>query len=406
MDSAHNSAPFAINSVRLVAFLRDDTYFWRMNDFGVKIMFGQIPACNRLFVLLIWLALSPGAAYAQGSISQNGASYQFLSSSFNTPPNSPDGWRVNAMFGGADQLFASWFWYRAGGDSREWVLPLPSSQQYNGNQAILQWSDVGGRGLFSLVMRVTIESADGAAGLVRYELDASNISGLPLELNLFHYIDIDAGGTSTGDQAKLDNPGLVQIEDASTGAFAFFYGAAANTWQASPFSQIRTLLLNSGLDNLNNSGLPIPAPGVDGTYAMQWGFGSIAPAGQAQTLSILSINQPLQLAPIPALSTWGLILLGLLLTIGGVLRLMAFRLSIGAGRFQLVHGSAVLPFDLRLYSRLLATVLAVLLLIGIIAWLSHAPLYAHDAPAALICAALLAFLVYLFYTERRLSALS
>lgn len=221
------------------------------------------------------LLACPTSAWAIGTVSDGSVSFGYPTD-FNTSPGNT----VNTNLTGAspgDQLYESWWFFRVTGDGQETAFATPDLEDYTlngGTTGQLDWSDPTGLGLFSgqLFFEV-IETASGQ-GVVFQNLIVENTSASVLDIDIFHYTDLDLSGTSRRDDASLvANPDGIEmmISDSRTGATAPFLAYNADAYQVSDYANVLNSLTDTGVTNLDNSGLPFSGRRNDFTTAFQWG---------------------------------------------------------------------------------------------------------------------------------------
>lgn len=231
---------------------------------------------KKIAALFLGALLLSSVAWAQGSITAgdvtftwNGFGVDFDNSNF------------TAAAAGPDHMFENWWYTRVAGDLDEIPMPGPDTQNYAAAVATLGWNDVNSRGLFSAQLVSTVSA--GAGGIVRHDLTITNIqiSGAPLNLEVFAYLDFDLTNTSSEDAATLLNaPDYIRVFDAMTEAE--YQGTGAAEFQVtdtqSGAGSLRSLFFDGLPTNLDGTGLPF-GPG-DWEGAFQWSV-TLNPMGQA-----------------------------------------------------------------------------------------------------------------------------
>jgi len=173
---------------------------------------------------------------------------------------------------GVDNLFSNWWYFRVSGDSAETKFPAPDTGSYVGDTATLNWNDVEARGLFSASLRHQVAQPAAQTGTLSTRLVITNISGASLDIDLFAYMDFDAGASAGNDEASLVvDPEHINIIDngaaAPTNTSNYKAGGAAE-FQVGAWPAIRNLLTDAAVDDFDGSGLPFgPA---DFTAGHQW----------------------------------------------------------------------------------------------------------------------------------------
>lgn len=227
---------------------------------------------------------------------------------------------------GGDDLFESWWYFRAAGDAQEFPFPDPDSATYVGNTVTLSWADVGGRGLFSAELVDVVSDGGGPSGSMLATMTLTDL-GSGTQFDMFYFADIDLGGSFGGDNATISGTDFISLfEGADTGEFR---AGGADAAQALAFPGLDPILSDGVVDNLDGSGFPF-GPG-DFTGAFQWSLSLEGEQGVTLQAAI-AINQaaPAPAPPVftgtlpdapavPTMSTWGLIALSLLLIVAGSL---------------------------------------------------------------------------------------
>ncbi len=237
--------------------------------------------------LILAMTVCPSAAWAIGTVIDGGVTFGFPTD-FATSNNNT----VNANLTGAasgDQLFETWWFFRVSGDTRETAFGNPDAERYDlngGSAGRLDWNDPGGAGLFSSHLGFeVIETAPGQ-GAVFQNMYVTNTSGADLDIDLFHYIDLDLSGSWGDDQASLvANPDGIEMSIFDGTSTAPLIGYGANAFQVTTYSSLRQALTNTSVTNLDNSGLSFGGPsGADFTGAFQW----TVTIGAGDTMSFLT----------------------------------------------------------------------------------------------------------------------
>ena len=224
--------------------------------------------------------------------------------------------------GAGDQLFSLWWYYRVDGDALETPFPAPDTQDYTGNTATLSWADVDGRGFSGELVNV-VADLSGPSGTLTSAWTLTNNAASPLTIDIFWYADADVAGTASGDDAVLGNfPDLIEVTDTDT---LQLLGGGNSAFQVGPWPDIRDLLSDAVLDNLDDSGLPF-GPG-DFSGAMQWTSITIDPGASASLGGNIGVNTPApgfggpppppvpEAQTVPTLGATGMVFLVLLLVL-------------------------------------------------------------------------------------------
>jgi hypothetical protein len=198
---------------------------------------------------------------------------------------------------GPNQIFQNWWYYRVAGDTREYPFgtytrslggQIAGISNYTGNVATYNWTDSNASAATRFTAAYTSTLTHGAqfgSATLAQTFQINNPGATALSITLFNYADLDINGTA-GNNTATGNVNAITGADGSWQAVHSAVGA--NAFQvAIPFG-IRDFLLDSAVNNLNNTGLPF-GPG-DFSDAFQWNL--TIPAGQSTTVSsALAISQ-------------------------------------------------------------------------------------------------------------------
>lgn len=186
-----------------------------------------------------------------------------------------------------DLMFESGWLYRVNGDSSESKFPVPSMTSFDSDNVLITWNDVDARGLFSAELLIEITQPVSQSAVLTSTLKLYNISASDVSLDMFFYNDIDVNGTFGNDVAALiSSPDYIGIMDGLD--FSEFRAGSPNYYQVTPSPILRAELLDSGIDNLDDSGLPMPLD--DFTGAFQWSTQTIPVDGEYHLQTISSFN--------------------------------------------------------------------------------------------------------------------
>ena len=192
-----------------------------------------------------------------GSIADGTDSYAFAGVTGNAGAGVGD-WNVN----GADQLFQSWWYYRADVETDETPFGngLGSSQAFIGDTATLMGEQANG------VMWSIRWIVDGSARTLTSVLSVTNVTTAPITLDLFNYADLDAGGNSAQNSASLDGEDVIAVSSPE-GVTVTYEGSNADAYQVDDFAALRQRFNDGFATDLDNSGLDFDG---DFTGAFQW----------------------------------------------------------------------------------------------------------------------------------------
>jgi hypothetical protein len=222
-----------------------------------------------------------------GTITDGNVDFTIAASGFDTSPSA--NFRVpNAV--AVDHVFEQGWWYRVAGGTQETFFPVPTTESYVANTATLTWTNVNAQN-FDASALATIRNVGVNMAIVQIEMTITNNSGANLNLNLFHFADLDVGGTAGGDSATLinanDHIGITDV--ATTGEYR---GLGATALLVRPFSgatDVAALLSDVSVNNFDNTTLPF-GPG-DFTGGFQW-VRTIPTGGKSLFVVLLAINTP------------------------------------------------------------------------------------------------------------------
>ena len=191
----------------------------------------------------------------------------------------------NAHFtwrGTTDHMFENSWYFRIVGDNDESFFPGPTSSNFSGNTATLDWTDVNGRGFSAQLISTVVDGGGGALAQVTHQLTLTNLNPqVTLQIEVFAYLDLDLTNTSTEDEGQLlSNPDLMEQFDVDTNFE--FGGVGAGAFQVTDtqdgVGSLRTLFTDGLATALNGSGLPFGPADMEGAF--QWSA-AIAPSGSA-----------------------------------------------------------------------------------------------------------------------------
>lgn len=218
------------------------------------------------------------------------ASYVSTAAASTTTTNLGDA-NFRAETSGADQVFDNaWFWRINGVDTREFQFSAVGAVDSSaGNTGTRTYASLAG-GAFSAVINYTLtDGATPGTAIVSQVMTITNTSGADLSLALFNYVDADMGAGAGGDSAVLQGSDAIRFFENANPSLALLYsGVGANLYQGGTFgSTPGTLLTNTAINDLGNSGLP--QTNVDAAGALQWNL-NIAAGGTA----VVTLNMELQ----------------------------------------------------------------------------------------------------------------
>jgi hypothetical protein len=251
-----------------------------------------------LVVITAWVlvgAAAPGRA-AVFTLADN-------NSSIDVDPESQDG-LFNWSIDGIDQMSREWFWFRIEGDTQESSLDTLNltSTQASGNELLLSYAGTA----FTADIKYTLSGDAAGSGFssIDEKISLTNTGSNPLLLTWFGFTDLDLNGTPDDEQTSGGVNGITQVEG---GLFAFVSSSLLpNAFQIAEFDELRDLLNDGSITNLDNSGSPLGL--ADSEFAFQWNLN--IPGG-----SSVEFDQTKAVAPEPG--TLGLLGTGIALLLAG-----------------------------------------------------------------------------------------
>ncbi len=242
-----------------------------------------------------------GAAHAQTTITSGAATFvRPATSAFDTSPTA-NFTGVSSVGAATDSVFETGWWFRVSGDTAESFFPVPTSITGAGDTSTAIWTDVNARGLFDARESAVVSQATPTpGGQVRMTMTITNRSASnPLTIDLFHFVDIDAGGSAASDTTVQPTVGapLLRVTDAVSTDIGEYAGVGANAFKVLPFSattDVAALLSDTAVTNFDNA--TVPLANADMTAGMQWTSRTIPPSGTLSVTAIIAINSPIVLA--------------------------------------------------------------------------------------------------------------
>lgn len=250
--------------------------------------------CPRVPLVLLLALTAAAPTLAQGTITSGDAVFVRGATPWDSSP-AADLRGVSPPLT-RDHLFEAGWWFRVAGDTREFSFPAPDNQSYVGDLSQIGWSDVAGRGLFSAQESTQVvdsrPSYGRASGYVRMNMVITNLSGSsPLEIELFHFadIDVDGFGSDSAHLVEWSPAGNIHLTDPS-GNFAQYL--AAGGWagyMVTPFgaNDVAEQLSDASITDFGNTGLPFAAADFVGG----WQYSLTIPPGQTDSVQVyLMVN--------------------------------------------------------------------------------------------------------------------
>ena len=228
----------------------------------------QAPSLPLIALLGCGLGVS---AAAQGVIITDGQVSYSQTRPTPTQSDSPSSNFTANPPGEADISFEDGWYYRIEGDAANEPLKADGMLSITnaGSHSDANWADVDGRGLITIFLDYDAVATSASSGVVTQRVRVQNISGSPLTVHLFHYVDMDVQ-TTTNQTTGVANRQIVDnLINNETG---YHYGPHADNTCVDAFSGSECGIL-TGLD-LDGS-----APPFNGDYsgAFQYTFEDIPP---------------------------------------------------------------------------------------------------------------------------------
>jgi hypothetical protein len=185
----------------------------------------------------------------------------------------------------SDPLRASGYWYRiVGVDTREHRFPAPDSEAYVAGTLEARWSDVDGKG-FSAVETTHVYDNERPSGTFTSGLTLTNHSASAMEVEIFHYLDVDVPGNADDDSVTRLASTCLRFSDLG-GALVRYLAPQAHQLQVATYPALRDALNDEAVSNLDGFGAPF-GPG-NATAAYQWHI-SLAP-GEVRDVAFVSVS--------------------------------------------------------------------------------------------------------------------
>lgn len=235
------------------------------------------------------LAASARAQLVVGMISDDNVFYALTS--FPTTVSSTSGLSDFRVAGAAsqDQLFQATWYYRLGGDLREFAFNSGAAQGalssvYSGARVVHTWANADNRNI-AATRDIRVVSAGPSSGFAIEKLTVTNNTGSAILLNLFAYADYDQCGAA-GDSA-IANPTANKHSVTDTGACAVgeAYAPGADNYEVAAWPLVRNKMTDTALDDFSNTGLPFGPNDYSGGW--QWKDRAVAPGASFTAYLIL-----------------------------------------------------------------------------------------------------------------------
>jgi len=227
----------------------------------------------KTIALVLGIVCPATSAQAIGTVTDGGITFGYTNDFTTTSGNT-----VNTDFTGAaagDQLYESWWFFRVTGDTSETAFAAPDAEDYTlngGTTGRLDWLDPTSSGDFSASLFFEAIETGANEGVVFQNLEITNTSLSALTIDIFHYTDLDLGGSFGNDSAtQVVNPDDIEIMVTDPGSYAPFIGYDADEFQVTTWRSLLLSLTDGSQTDLDGSGLPFGGgAGADFTGAFQW----------------------------------------------------------------------------------------------------------------------------------------
>ncbi len=193
-----------------------------------------------------------------------------------------------------DHVFETGWWHRVSGATQETFFPVPTTQNYTGTTSTLDWAGITSAGRTFVAQEVSVvKNTAGPSGFATMTMRITNNEATPLDICIFHMVDIDLQTTAGNDQAALlfaNNH--MRIFDVGANR-AEYRGVGASAYLVRPFgaTDVAAVLSNAAIDNFGNTGLPFAA--ADFTGGFQWCASVPASGGSRSFTAIINVNSSL-----------------------------------------------------------------------------------------------------------------
>ncbi len=220
-----------------------------------------------VLVLAGTTVLAGGNGGDPGSITDGDSSYTFLGFDSNGQAN----WQPGGGDVSGNQLFQSWWWYRADDQNSETAFGqgFPDNTVYSGDTATFSGNENDAPDPIGLVWDMTWTVSTGILPALNSTISVTNTTNDPIVLNIFHYGDIDLNGSGSDTATVNDNGDVIVVSDSGTpGATIQYAGDNPDAFQVDVQDDLLELLNDDEITNLTNvNNVTVPA---DFTAGFQW----------------------------------------------------------------------------------------------------------------------------------------
>jgi hypothetical protein len=190
--------------------------------------------------------------------------------------------------GRGDILSQHWWWYRIGGDSREFAFKRDANatRVAVGSNMVTVWPDVDGRGVISAFLNQDVVSTGTNGGYLSEGLTILNLTANPIDIEVFSYTDYDVANSATNVTRGNGNT-QTTIDSTNTVLSGDFLGFGSTGVQVGAVPSVSDLLTNTVADNLAGWPSGFFGPG-DYSGAFQWSFVAVPPNGTVAVSALLA----------------------------------------------------------------------------------------------------------------------
>jgi hypothetical protein len=198
---------------------------------------------------------------------------------------------VDGQSSPANQLSQDWWWYRAGGATRELNLANGDGSvggSFGNNGAAYSYTlQTASTAVLGASLSYTLTGGTNAAQ-VQQQLNITNSNPFPVTLAVFHYLDLDLGGSPGGDSATLIAANRIRQTNGQT--FADFFAPSANAYRVAQYPLVLNDLTDNVANGWTNTGLPFLGPG-NVTASFEWDL-TIQPMSSVSVADDYAVTTP------------------------------------------------------------------------------------------------------------------
>lgn len=238
----------------------------------------------RFWIAAVAIAIGSAATAQADTITDGDSSFDLRDIPWSKRSDSANG--DFSPNGSGNTIYETWWWYRLPGDTDENIFYDPISETFAGNQATFEFA------LPAFHATLTFTLIDGELPMLIQDMTITNTGQDPLEIDLFHYLDVRLGEDHTNDTADLVGTNRIRILSPD-GVPALVYEAPdADDYLATDNDSrhdIEKLFRDDQPTEFDSSGLPFTLG--DGNFNAGFQFRLTILAGQSYTASTnVSVN--------------------------------------------------------------------------------------------------------------------